>query len=113
MFKLTIPTKANHYLPLMGHPNTVRVVALSGGYDREKSCEILKQNAGMIASFSRAFSEGMSAKQTDEEFKKTMDTSCQMIFDASRALRKKTFQMVKMSSQPGFISALDQSGGST
>merc|ERR1719355_569838 len=55
----------------------------------------------------------MSAKQSDEEFTKTMDTSCQMIFDASRALRKHAFQMVKMTSQPGFISALDQSGGST
>merc|ERR1719408_650598 len=104
MFKLTIPTKANHYLPLMGHPNTVRVVALSGGYDREKSCEMLKQNAGMIASFSRAFSEGMSAKQTDEEFAETMNKSCQMIFDASRQLKKKSFQMAKVAGQPGFLS---------
>lgn len=113
MFKLTIPTKTNLYLPLMGHPNTVRVVALSGGYDRAKSCEMLKENAGMIASFSRAFAEGMSAKQTDEEFTKTMDESCKAIHDASRALKKKAFQMVKVASQPGFFSALDQSGGST
>merc|ERR1719378_1012168 len=108
MFKLTIPTKTNLYLPLMGHPNTIRVVALSGGYNREDSCKQLKENAGMIASFSRAFAEGMSAKQTDEEFTETMDKSCQMIFDASRALRKKAFQQVRVSQQPGFFSALDQ-----
>merc|ERR1719428_1033395 len=103
IFKLTIPTKTNLYLPLMGHPNTVRVVALSGGYDRAKSCEMLKANAGMIASFSRAFAEGLNAKQTDEEFTKTMNTSCQMIYDASRALKKKAFQLVKVASQPGFL----------
>jgi len=113
IFKLTIPTKTNLYLPLMGHPNTLRVVALSGGYNREDSCKMLKENAGMIASFSRAFAEGMSAKQTDEEFTKTMNDSCQAICDASRALKKKAFQMVKVSTQPGFFSALDQSGGST
>merc|ERR1712080_108411 len=80
MFKLTIPSKANLYKPLMEHANTVRVVALSGGYNREDSCKQLAQNEGMIASFSRAFAEGMSAKQSDEEFSKTMDTSCQMIY---------------------------------
>merc|ERR1719498_954887 len=103
MFKLTIPTKANLYLPLMGHPNTMRVVALSGGYNREESCKMLKENAGMIASFSRAFAEGMNAKQTDDEFSKTMELSCQMIFEASRALRKKAFQMIKVSQQNGFF----------
>merc|ERR1719149_457664 len=113
MLKLTIPTKTNLYLPLMGHPNCLRVVALSGGYNREDSCKMLKENAGMIASFSRAFAEGMSAKQTDEEFTKTMDESCKAIHDASRALKKKAFMMVKVATQPGFFSALDQSGGST
>merc|ERR1712070_1329749 len=113
IFKLTIPTKTNLYLPLMGHPNTVRVVALSGGYNREDSCKMLAENAGMIASFSRAFAEGMSAKQSDEEFTKTMDMSCKMISEASRALKKKAAQMVKVKDQPGFFSALDQSGGST
>merc|ERR1712146_800360 len=75
MFKLTIPTKANLYKPLMEHPNTVRVVALSGGYNREESCKHLAANNGMIASFSRAFAEGLNAKQSDEEFSKIMDKS--------------------------------------
>jgi len=113
MFKLTIPTKTNHYLPLMGHPNCLRVVALSGGYDREESCKRLKENVGMIASFSRAFAEGMNAKQTDAEFTELMNKSCQMIWDASRTPKKKAFQMIKVSQQNGFFSALDQSGGST
>mmetsp|Transcript_11086 Transcript_11086/g.29363 ORF Transcript_11086/g.29363 Transcript_11086/m.29363 type:complete len:755 (+) Transcript_11086:100-2364(+) len=113
IFKLTIPEKSNLYLPLMGHPNTIRVVALSGGYNREESCKKLAENVGMIASFSRAFAENMSAKQSDEDFTKTMDMSCQMIFAASRTPKKKAFQMTKVATQPGFFSALDQSGGST
>jgi fructose-bisphosphate aldolase class I len=84
MFKLTIPTKANLYKPLMEHANTIRVVALSGGYNREDSCKHLSANNGMIASFSRAFAEGMNAKQTDEEFNALMDKSCEMIYQASR-----------------------------
>jgi len=84
MFKLTIPSKPNLYKPLMEHPNTVRVVALSGGYNRVDSCKHLAENNGMIASFSRAFAEGMSAKQTDEEFTTTMDMSCESIYQASR-----------------------------
>jgi len=113
MFKLTIPTKPNQYLPLMAHPNTIRVVALSGGYNRTESCKLLKQNVGMIASFSRAFAEGLNAKQSDEEFTKTMDESCEEIYQASCMVSKKEEQMAKVSSQPGFFSALDQSGGST
>merc|ERR1712048_1289317 len=101
------------YKPLMEHPNTVRVVALSGGYNREESCKQLAMNVGMIASFSRAFAEGMSAKQTEEEFTKTMDESCQMIYQASRAPTDKEYQMAKIATSPGFLSALDQSGGST
>merc|ERR1719498_68586 len=97
----------------MGHPNTMRVVALSGGYNREESCKRLKENVGMIASFSRAFAEGMNAKQTDAEFTELMNKSCQMIWDASRTPKKKAFQMIKVSQQNGFFSALDQSGGST
>jgi fructose-bisphosphate aldolase class I len=113
IFKLTIPTKANLYLPLMSHPNTVRVVALSGGYEREESCKQLSENIGMIASFSRAFAEGLNAKQTDKEFTDIMDLSCKMITNASRAGKKKVQQMAKVSTAPGFLSALDQSGGST
>jgi len=83
MFKLTIPSEANLYKPLMEHPNTLRVVALSGGYNREDACRVLAQNSGMIGSFSRAFAEGMSAKQSDEEFTATIDLSCEMIYQAS------------------------------
>merc|ERR1719454_1884288 len=67
----------------------------------------------MIASFSRAFAEGMSAMQTDKEFTETMELSCKMIHGASRAPKKKVMQMAKFSTAPGFLSALDQSGGST
>jgi len=84
MFKLTLPTKPNLYLPLMGHPNTVRVVALSGGYGRDEACKILEQNTGMIASFSRAFTAGMHVQQSEEEFTKTLDESTEAIYQASR-----------------------------
>jgi len=83
MFKLSLPSKANHYLPLMGFSNVVRVVALSGGYSRADSCKMLAENCGMIASFARAFREGTHVKQTDEEFAKTLDGSIQAIFQAS------------------------------
>jgi len=113
MFKLTLPTKPNLYLPLMSHPNTVRVVALSGGYDRAESCKYLGENIAVIASFSRAFAEGMNAKQSDEEFTKTMDESCEAIYQASRRPSDRAYQMAKVAFQSGFLSALDQSGGST
>lgn len=85
IFKLSIPTEANLYKPLMEHPNTVRVVALSGGYNREEACKRLAENSGMIGSFSRAFAEGLDAKQSDEEFTKIIDMSCEMITKASMA----------------------------
>lgn len=113
IFKLTLPTKPNLYLPLMGHPNTVRVVALSGGYTCEEACKQLAENAGMIASFSRALTEGLSAKQSDDGFTSRLDASCDRIYQASRALSCKDMQLVKVSAQPGFFAALDQSGGST
>ena len=65
------------------HPNVVRVVALSGGYSREVANERLARQNGMVASFSRALSEGLSAQQSDEEFDATLDRSIQSIFDAS------------------------------
>lgn len=70
MLKLTIPSKANAYAELIGHPKVMRVVALSGGYTREDSNRLLAENKGLIASFSRALSEGLSAGQSDEEFNK-------------------------------------------
>ncbi len=83
MFKLTLPEEANFYRACQEHPNMVRVVALSGGYSREEANRRLAQNNGMIASFSRALSEGLSAQQSDEEFNAMLDASIQSIFEAS------------------------------
>lgn len=83
MFKLTLPEEANFYKACQDHPNMIRVVALSGGYSREEANRRLSQNNGMIASFSRALSEGLSAQQSDEEFEQTLNASIQSIFDAS------------------------------
>ncbi|MGB1389923.1 MAG: fructose bisphosphate aldolase, partial [Paracoccaceae bacterium] len=68
MLKLTLPEVANHYKPLVDHKAVMKVVALSGGYSRDEANARLAQNSGMIASFSRALSEGLSAQQTDAEF---------------------------------------------
>jgi fructose-bisphosphate aldolase class I len=83
MLKLTIPTKANLYAPLIAHPKVLRVVALSGGYSRDEACEKLAQNHGMIASFSRALTEGLSAQQSDEEFNETIAKTIDSIYAAS------------------------------
>ncbi|MDO5737885.1 MAG: fructose bisphosphate aldolase [Eubacteriales bacterium] len=83
MLKLTIPTEANLYRELIEHPRVMRVVALSGGYSREQANELLAKNHGMIASFSRALSEGLSAAQSDDEFDKTMSESIKGIYEAS------------------------------
>ncbi|MEZ0481006.1 fructose bisphosphate aldolase [Planococcus sp. SSTMD024] len=83
MLKLTIPTLANFYKELIDHPRVVRVVALSGGYPREQANQKLAENKGLIASFSRALSEGLSADQTDEEFNTTLEKSIKEIYEAS------------------------------
>lgn len=85
MLKLTLPTKPNLYKPLIDDPRVMRVVALSGGYSREEANEKLRQNAGMIASFSRALTEGLSARQSDEEFNAALAAAIDSIFEASRA----------------------------
>lgn len=85
MLKLTLPTVANHYRPLVEHPKVMRVVALSGGYSRDEANKLLAENTGVIASFSRALTEGLSAQQTDDEFNATLDESIQSIYDASVA----------------------------
>ncbi|TCD15464.1 fructose bisphosphate aldolase [Oricola cellulosilytica] len=85
MLKLSLPTKANLYKPLIDDPRVMRVVALSGGYSRKEANEKLAQNTGMIASFSRALSEGLSADQTDEEFDAELASAIDSIFEASRA----------------------------
>lgn len=83
IFKLTIPTKANLYLPLIKDERVVRVVALSGGYSREHANELLSLNNGLIASFSRAFTEGLNYHQTEEEFDEMMLNSIKSIYNAS------------------------------
>jgi fructose-bisphosphate aldolase class I len=83
MFKLTLPEEANFYKECQAHPNMVRMVALSGGYSREEANRRLGQNNGMVASFSRALSEGLSAQQSDDEFNAMLDSSIQAICDAS------------------------------
>lgn len=83
MFKLTPPEKANLYKDFMSHPNMVRVVALSGGYSREEAVRRVAENEGLIASFNRGLSEGLTAQQTDEEFNAILDQSIEMIYQAS------------------------------
>jgi fructose-bisphosphate aldolase, class I len=85
MLKLSLPTVVNHYLALTRHPRVMRVVALSGGYSRAEANALLAQNTGVIASFSRALTEGLSAQQSDEEFDATLDRAIQSIYDASVA----------------------------
>ena len=85
MLKLSIPTIDNFYKELIDHPRVIRVVALSGGYTREKANEALTHNHGLIASFSRALSEGLSASQSDEDFNALLKESIKQIFDASIA----------------------------
>ena len=85
MLKLSLPTKANLYKPLVDHPKVMRVVALSGGYSRDDANAKLAQNTGMIASFSRALTEGLSAQQSDAEFDAVLDATIQSIRDASVA----------------------------
>lgn len=83
MLKLTIPTKVNAYSELIEHPQVIRVVALSGGYSRDEANKILKQNDGLIASFSRALVSDLNVKQSDEEFNKGLQEAIDSIFDAS------------------------------
>ncbi len=83
MLKLTLPTKAGLYAPLVAHPRVLRVVALSGGYSRDEANAKLAENAGVIASFSRALTEGLSAGQSEDAFNVTLDGTIQSIYDAS------------------------------
>jgi fructose-bisphosphate aldolase class I len=83
MFKLTLPDEDGFYTDLVEHPRVLKVVALSGGYSRDEANERLARNPGVIASFSRALTEGLSAHQSDEEFDKMLDASIQSIYEAS------------------------------
>ena len=83
MLKLSLPTINNLYKEFTKHPRVVRVVALSGGYPREKANDILAENKGVIASFSRALTEGLSAQQTDAQFNDTLTHTIEGIYEAS------------------------------
>jgi fructose-bisphosphate aldolase class I len=85
MLKLTLPNEANFYKELIDHPRVLKVVALSGGYNREDANAKLAENKGMIASFSRALTEGVSAKQTQDAFETTLDSAIESIYQASKS----------------------------
>lgn len=83
IFKLTLPSDDNFYREVIEHPNVMRVVALSGGYSRAEANDLLGRNTGMIASFSRALTEGLRAQQADAEFDALIGKTIQSIYDAS------------------------------
>ncbi|MBD0865986.1 MAG: fructose bisphosphate aldolase [Rhodobacteraceae bacterium] len=83
MLKLSLPTRANHYKSLIDHPRVMRVAALSGGYSRDEANKKLAQNTGMIASFSRALAEGLSAQQSDADFNSTIAETIDSVYAAS------------------------------
>ncbi|MFA7565937.1 MAG: fructose bisphosphate aldolase [Alkalispirochaeta sp.] len=83
MLKLSLPEESDFFKELIEHPRVMRVVALSGGYSREKAVELLRENHGLIASFSRALSEGLNVKQSKAEFDGMLKKSVKDIYDAS------------------------------
>ncbi|CAK0887847.1 unnamed protein product [Prorocentrum cordatum] len=113
IFWLTLPTKSNQYFPLIHHPNSIRLVALSGGYNRGESCQMLKQNCGMVAGFGRAFTEEMRYSMSDKDFSKVLDEACEQVFRVSKRMPVREEQAVKVSGQEGFFVALDQTGNNT
>jgi fructose-bisphosphate aldolase class I len=84
MFKLTLPEADDFYAECVEHPNVLKVVALSGGYSREEANARMSRNHGVVASFSRALTEGLTAQQSDEEFNTALDSSVRSIFEASK-----------------------------
>lgn len=84
MLKLTLPEQDDFYASCVQHPNVLKVVALSGGYSREEANRRLANNHGMVASFSRALSEGLNAQQSDDEFNNMLDNSIESIYQASK-----------------------------
>ena len=84
MLKLTLPSRDNLYAECIKHPRVLRVVALSGGYSRDEANERLARQKGMVASFSRALTEGLSAQQSPQEFDAALDQSIESIYQASK-----------------------------
>jgi fructose-bisphosphate aldolase, class I len=85
MFKLTLPEQDDFYRALVDHPRVLKVVALSGGYSRDEANARLARNSGVVASFSRALTEGLTAQQSDDEFNGALDAAIQSIYEASVA----------------------------
>jgi fructose-bisphosphate aldolase class I len=83
MLKLSIPAKPGLFNPLVRHENVLRVVALSGGYSRDEACRELAMNPGMVASFSRALLEGLTAQMSDAEFDRALGDSIDQVYEAS------------------------------
>jgi fructose-bisphosphate aldolase class I len=83
MLKLTLPTQDDFYADLVKHPKVLKVVALSGGYSRDEGNQLLRRNRGVVASFSRALVEGLSAQQSETEFNASLDAAIQSIYEAS------------------------------
>src|SRR4030095_7559171 len=92
MLKLTLPEQDDLYFDLIRHPRVVRVVALSGGYSQEDADNRLRRDHGVVASFSRALVEGLTAQQTDAEFNSVLETSIQNIYDASNTKQSTIIQ---------------------
>ena len=90
MLKLTLPEQDDLYAECVSHPKVVRVVALSGGYTQKEANDRLRRNHGIVASFSRALVEGLTAQQSDAEFNAMLDASIQRIFEASTRKRAMT-----------------------
>jgi fructose-bisphosphate aldolase class I len=84
MLKLTLPEQDNLYADCIAHPRVLKVVALSGGYSRDEANERLARQHGMVASFSRALTEGLSAQQSDAEFDAALDAAIESICEASK-----------------------------
>jgi fructose-bisphosphate aldolase class I len=83
MLKITLPEQADFYAELVKHPKVLKVVALSGGYSRQEGNDRLRRNHGVVASFSRALVEGLSARQSDTQFDARLDTAIQSIYESS------------------------------
>jgi fructose-bisphosphate aldolase class I len=90
MLKITLPDRDDLYASCVGHPKVLRVVALSGGYTRAEANKRLRRNHGIVASFSRALVDGLSAQQSDAEFNAMLDASIQSIFEASNTKQAMT-----------------------
>jgi len=90
LLKLTLPEEDDFYADCVGHPKVVRVLALSGGYSRDEANSRLRRNHGVVASFSRALVEGLSAQQSDTEFNTLLDATIRSVFDASTVKQPRT-----------------------